>query len=324
MATSEQASGPDIEPAYLRLARSGELVRRAGEARRHLEDCDLCARDCRRNRLNSVKGVACRTGARAMVASAHPHFGEEAPLRGRHGSGTIFFSWCSLRCVYCQNWDISQQGVGREVGPEELAAIMLDLQSQGCHNINFVSPSHVVAQILEALVIAADSGLREPLVYNTGGYDSMAALALLDGVIDIYMPDGKYTSAVAARKYSKVKGYPDVNRRAIREMHRQVGDLILDSDGVARRGLLVRHLMLPGGLAGTAKMLHFLAEEISRDTYLNLMDQYQPSFKAGDYIELNRRPSVSDLKTAYELALDLGLRRLDGRRSLSWPAEARL
>jgi len=248
-----------------------------------------------------------------VVSSFGPHHGEEAPLSGRRGSGTIFFSWCNLRCVFCQNWEISWKGHGEEVTAAALAEIMLRLQEQGCHNINFVSPSHAVAQIIEAVAIAAESGLNLPLVYNTGGYDSPEALALLDGVIDIYMPDMKYGGSDTARKYSKIRDYAAVNRAAVKEMHRQVGDLVLDPAGIARRGLLVRHLVLPGGLAATETVLAFLAEEISKDTYLNLMDQYRPCHKASDYPELNRRPSAGELQEARKTARRFGLRRLDSR-----------
>jgi len=273
----------------------------------------------KRMRMKGVKGAVCRTGELARVSSFAPHFGEEDPLRGTRGSGTIFFAWCNLRCVYCQNWDISWQGEGREVTAQELAAMMLSLQQAGCHNVNFVSPSHGVAQILEALAIAAEAGLRLPLVYNTGGYDSMEALALLDGVIDIYMPDLKYDDADTARKYSKIRDYPAFNQTAVREMHRQVGDLVLDENGVALRGLLVRHLVLPNGLAGTEGVLRFLAEEISTDTYLNLMAQYRPCFKACDYAELDRRPKITELREADDLARRFGLTRLDERLP-SWMA----
>lgn len=300
-------------PAYAGLAATGELARRAGAASRHLESCDLCARYCRVNRRLTTEGAVCRTGERAVVASYGAHHGEEDPLRGRRGSGTIFFSWCNLRCVFCQNWDISQKGVGCEVAPAAIAGMMLELQAQGCHNINFVSPSHVVAQIVAAVHLAAQRGLRLPLVYNTGGYDSPEALALLDGIVDIYMPDMKYGDAALARKYSKVRDYVAVNRAAVREMHRQVGDLVLDADGIAQRGLLVRHLVLPGGVAGTEAVLGFVAREISRDTYLNLMDQYRPCYRADEYPELDRPLAAAEYRAALDAAARLGLARLDHR-----------
>lgn len=308
-----------FKPGYLRLHRDGELTRRAEMARKREQACDLCARYCRVDRAD--RHGACRTGLKAWVASYGPHHGEEEPLRGWRGSGTIFFAWCNLRCQYCQNHDISQAAAGRELESEEIASIMLNLQESGCHNINLVSPSHVVAEILEALVIAVDHGLRLPLVYNTGGYDSPEALAMLDGVIDIYMPDMKYSDRLVARTLSKIGGYPQVNQDAVREMHRQVGDLSLDSRGIAQRGLLVRHLVLPEGLAGTAEVVRFLAEEISPLTYLNLMDQYRPAFNAYNHPTLNRRLTSVEYGEALKMAQDAGLTRLDKRQrgiSLSW------
>jgi putative pyruvate formate lyase activating enzyme len=304
----------DFVPAYLRLLESGELARRVDQAYRHLEDCDLCARYCRVNRRVTTEGAVCRTGERAVVASYGAHHGEEDPLRGWRGSGTIFFSWCNLRCVFCQNWDISQKGIGRETEPAGIADMMLDLQRQGCHNINLVSPSHVVAQIIAAVHDAARRGLRLPLVYNTGGYDSPEALALLDGVVDIYMPDMKYGDSSLARKYSKVRDYVAANQAAVREMHRQVGDLVLDEHGIALRGLLVRHLVLPGRIAGTDEVLAFLANEISRNTYLNLMDQYRPCYRADEYPELDRPITADEYRDALAAAARLGLARLDERR----------
>jgi putative pyruvate formate lyase activating enzyme len=254
----------------------------------------------------------------ARVSSYGPHLGEEDPLRGWQGSGTIFFSRCNLRCQYCQNHDISQEDAGMEMDAEELAAIMLMLQRQGCHNINFVSPSHVVPLILAALLLGAKAGLRLPLVYNTGGYDSMQALALLDGVMDIYMPDMKYSDEATAQKLSKIPNYPQVNQSAVREMHRQVGDLELNEDGLAVKGLLIRHLVLPNELAGTSEIVSFLANQISPNTYLNLMDQYRPSYCAGQYREINRALTRQEYREAVEMALEAGLKRLDERRSLFW------
>jgi putative pyruvate formate lyase activating enzyme len=303
-----------IWPAYLALLDSGELERRVAEAYGRMEDCDLCARYCRVNRRQTLKGVVCRTGELAVVHGYGPHHGEENPLRGLGGSGTVFFSWCNLRCVFCQNWEISQKGEGREVGPETLARMMLDLQQQGCHNINLVTPSHVVPQILAATLLAARQGLRLPLVYNTGGYDSPEALALLDGVVDIYMPDMKYGDSATAHRYSHVRNYWEVNQAAVREMHRQVGDLALDGRGLARRGLLIRHLVLPGDLANTAAVLAFLAREISPGTYLNLMDQYHPCYKAFEEPPLDRSLTPEEYEQALRLAEEYGLRRLDRRR----------
>ena len=300
-----------FEPAYLALHRSGELKGRVRAAYRRLEQCDLCPRECGVNRRLGEETGFCRTGERAVVCSAHPHFGEESPLVGYRGSGTIFFSWCSLRCQFCQNYEISQLGEGREVEPEDLASMMLSLQSLGCHNVNLVSPSHVVPQILAGLLIASEAGLHLPLVYNTGGYDSLETLELLDGVVDIYMPDMKYAHAQTAQRYSQVPNYPRVNRAAVKEMHRQVGDLHVDQRGIALRGLLVRHLVLPEGLAGTADIVAFLAQEISADTYLNVMNQYRPCYEAGDLPPLNRPVTRGEYAQAVRLAHQAGLHRLD-------------
>jgi putative pyruvate formate lyase activating enzyme len=248
-----------------------------------------------------------------VVHSFGPHHGEEDVLRGWNGSGTIFFSWCNLRCLFCQNWEISQKGIGSALEPSDLAVMMLDLQDQGCHNINLVSPSHVVAQIIAAVNVAARRGLRLPLVYNTGGYDSPEALALLDGVIDIYMPDIKYGDSQTARKWSKVRNYVEMNKAAVKEMHRQVGDLILDEKGIAQRGLLVRHLVLPGNVAGTENVLAFIAREISRNTYLNLMDQYRPCYRADEYPPLDRSITSEEYRDALASADRHGLNRLDQR-----------
>jgi len=301
-----------FEPAYLHLP-AGELKRRVDQAWVQLEDCDLCPRDCHINRRQTTKGAVCRTGERAVAASFGPHFGEESCLVGRRGSGTIFFSWCNLRCQFCQNYDISQLGEGHEVAPEEIAAMMLDLQDRGCHNINFVTPSHVVPQILAAVAIAVERGLCIPLVYNTGGYDALVSLRLLDGVVDIYMPDVKYADESLARKYSKVRNYSALNQAAVKEMHRQVGDMVLDDNGVAVRGLLVRHLILPNRIAGTADIVRFLANEISPNTFLNVMDQYRSCFKAGHIPELNRPITRDEYREAIRLAEVAGLRRLEGR-----------
>lgn len=310
--TSKDTS-TQVHPAYLALLHSGELAERVDEAYRLLPLCHVCAWHCKADRTAGKEGV-CHTGMKARVSSAGPHFGEEDPLRGWRGSGTIFFSGCNLHCQFCQNSDISQTPDGLEVEPEELAGMMLDLQDRGCHNINLVSPSHVVPQIMAALLVAAERGLRLPLVYNTGGYDSLEMLRLLDGVVDIYMPDMKYADADTARRYSKVVNYPEVNQSAVREMHRQVGDLEVDSTGVATRGLLVRHLVLPNHLAGTDEILRFLAEEISQQTYLNLMDQYRPAYKAAEYPALDRPTTRDEYRDAVRLALTTGLHRLDKRQ----------
>ena len=307
--------GTTIQPKFQQLFETGELKKRVIEAYKHLSICDVCALKCPVDRRQGQFG-ACKTGVLARVSSYGPHLGEEDPLRGWRGSGTIFFTRCNLRCQYCQNHDISQTDTGYEIEPEELATIMLDLQEQGCHNINFVSPSHVVPQILAGLLIATQAGLRIPLVYNTGGYDSLEMLALLDGVIDIYMPDMKYAEAKLGHRFSKVPNYPKVNQAAVKEMYRQVGDLRLDEKGIAIQGLLVRHLVLPNNLAGTDQIVRFLAEEISQNTYLNLMNQYRPEFRAHHLPDLNRRITQQEYQQAVTWAQEAGLSRLDQRRSM--------
>jgi putative pyruvate formate lyase activating enzyme len=264
------------------------------------------------------KGTSCFTGRYARVASAFPHFGEEDCLRGWNGSGTIFFSFCNLRCLFCQNWDVSQAGEGTEVRPDALAGLMLRLQAQGCHNINFVTPEHVVPQVLEGVLLAAEGGLHLPLVYNTSGYDSLRSLALLDGVVDVYMPDFKYWSPELARRYLKAADYPEVARRVIREMHRQVGPLRLDRDGLAVRGVLVRHLVMPGCADDARAVMRFLAREVSPDTYVNVMEQYHPagSVEEGKYPELCHRPSAGEIESVIAAARAAGLWRFDQRRRL--------
>ena len=301
---------PPFEPAYLALWRSGELEQRTALAQQALTNCNCCGWRCRVDRRSDKLGV-CRTGVQARVSAHGPHHGEEAPISGRQGSGTIFFSDCSLRCQFCQNYEISQSGQGPEVSAAELAGYMLELQSRGCHNINLVTPTHVGPQILAALWIAAQQGLRIPLVWNSGGYDSPELLALLDGIIDIYLPDMKYANARTALEYSKVQSYPKVNQAAVQIMHRQVGELKLDPDGIAQRGLLVRHLVLPNGLAGTAKIMHFLAQEISPQTYVNLMDQYRPLHLALRCPKLNRSITRKEYEQALQAAHDAGLQRLE-------------
>jgi putative pyruvate formate lyase activating enzyme len=299
---------PD-EPAYLSLLKTGELVKRAARAWEQLKACNGCGWQCGVNRRGGQLGK-CKIGEFARVSSYGPHLGEELPLRGWRGSGTIFFTRCNLNCQFCQNYDISQTDNGSEIDAQEQAAIMLELQAYGCHNINLVSPSHVVAHILAAVAIAAQAGLRLPLVYNSGGYDSIPSLRLLDGVIDIYMPDMKYAEEHIALRYSKIPDYPKVNRAAVREMYRQVGDLKIEK-GLATRGLLVRHLVLPNQLAGTRQVVRFLVEEISPNTYLNLMDQYRPAYQASLFPELNRRLTCDEYQEAVRLACQAGLHRLD-------------
>ncbi len=308
-------SSRDFEPAYLALHRRGELVKRAEQALAEMASCRVCPRDCGVDRLANETAV-CHIGRYARVSSYFPHFGEEDCLRGRRGSGTIFFTSCNLRCVFCQNYEISQVLSGDEVGPAELAAMMLELQAVGCHNINFVTPEHVVPQLLEALPLAVEAGLRLPLVYNTSAYDALHSLHLLDGIIDIYMPDFKLWDERLSLKYLKAKDYPAVARAALKEMHRQVGDLKVDERGLAKRGLLVRHLVMPGLPEETKAIMRFLADEVSRDTYVNVMAQYYPAGKvtAVKYSELNRHLRRDEHRAALQAAAAAGLWRLDERR----------
>lgn len=309
-----------FSPAYRKLHESGELDARVEEALAHLEKCDLCPWNCGINRSIGRLG-ACKTSRRARVSAYSRHMGEESVLRGQRGSGTIFFSNCNMRCQYCQNYAISQQGEGRTLDASELAGMMLELQAMGCHNVNLVSPSHVIAQIIEAVAIAARQGLNVPLVYNTGGYDSITGLKLLDGIVDIYLPDMKYSDTGIARQYSLIKNYVANNQEAVREMYRQVGNLVTDARGIAQRGLLVRHLVLPGGLAGTAEIARFLVEEISPDVSINIMGQYRPEFKTrqGDSGQLSRPVTAEEITEAFEIARAAGLHRFANQRS-GWPA----
>ena len=304
-------------PAYLALPLA-ELRRRAAAPTERLASGTACPRNCRVNRLAN-KTAVCKSGRYARVASYFPHRGEEDCLRGWRGSGTIFFSWCNLRCVHCQNYDISQQGAGEETRPEALAHMMLALQGQGCHNINLVTPEHVVPQILEALPFAVERGLQLPIVYSPGAYDALESLQLLDGIVDIYMPDFKFWDRELSLRYLRARDSPEVARAAIREMHRQVGDLVIGGDGLARRGLLVRHLVMPGGIAGTREIMRFLAEEISKDTYVNVMDQYYPAGRVSRerFFEINRRITRAEYDEAVRAALEAGLHRLDQPRRLA-------
>ncbi len=297
-------------PAY-RLLQTATLKERVECLERILQDCTLCPRQCHVDRSVGEKGY-CRTGSPPFVSSWGPHMGEERPLVGRGGSGTIFFSCCNLGCLFCQNYRISHLDEGAEISHVRLADIMLSLQEEGCHNINLVTPTHQVPAIVRSVRIAVGRGLSLPLVYNCGGYESPATLALLDGIIDIYMPDFKYADPAAAERYSDATDYPDMVRTAIREMHRQVGDLVIDDRGIAVRGLLVRHLVLPEGLAGTERVVEFLATEISMDTYLNIMDQYHPCYRAREHPPLNRRISVREFEDALACARRAGIRRIDG------------
>lgn len=303
-----------MESSYLAASRSGLLARRIDESRQLLKKCTLCPRRCNVDRLAGKVGL-CRTGVFAEVASYGPHFGEEAVLVGDHGSGTIFFCGCSLLCVFCQNYDISHPAEHSclPVDDRRLAQMMVELQAQGCHNINFVTPSHVVPQILAALPFAIERGLTVPLVYNSSGYDSIASLHLLDGIVDIYMPDFKFWSAHSAKRYSKAADYPETARRVLREMQRQVGDLQINAQGYAVRGLLVRHLLMPGGTAETDAILHFLAKEISIDCYVNIMDQYRPAGRADEFSELEAAITTKEYRLALQRAKEHGLTRLDRR-----------
>lgn len=305
-------------PAYLELAASGDLAARAQRARRLLRACVLCPRRCRADRLGGEAGL-CGVARLARVASYGPHHGEERCLSGARGSGAVFFGGCSLGCAFCQNWDISHVPDGRggvaageEVDAAELAGIMLTLQSQGCHNINLVTPSHVVPQILEALAAATERGLRLPVVYNTSAYDALVALSLLGGVVDVYMPDFKYWSADAAELYLTARDYPDAARRAIAAMYRQVGDLVIDASGLARRGVLVRHLVMPGGLDDSGRIFAWLAE-LSANMFVNVMRQYRPEGLVGAqperYAPIARRLSGGEHREALALAAAAGLRR---------------
>ena len=303
-----------FEPVYLRNNVRDGLARRVERALELLQSCTACPRNCKVNRLED-KFAVCKTGRHAVVSSHFPHHGEEDCLRGWKGSGTIFFTGCNLRCVFCQNFDISWQVRGRPAPPRELAAMMLELQAQGCHNINLVTPEHVAPQIVQALPLAIAEGLRLPLVYNTSAYDSMESLALLDGLVDIYMPDFKYWDAEMARKYSRAPDYPEVARRAIKEMPRQVGNLIIEDNGLARRGLLIRHLVMPEDVAGTRAVMPWIAEELSPETYVNIMAQYHPAGKVSrsDHAEINRRVTPAEYERALDAAWRAGLKRLDSR-----------
>jgi putative pyruvate formate lyase activating enzyme len=306
-----------VRPAYLDLSRDA-LADRARQAVATLADCRACPRDCRVNRLED-RWSACKTGRHAVVSSCFPHFGEEDCLRGWNGSGTIFFGHCNLRCVFCQNFDISQDikpAAERGSTPQEIATMMLWLQSQGCHNINFVTPEHVAPQIVEAVTEAAARGLRLPIVYNTSAYDALESLALVDGIVDIFMPDFKYWSAERSKIYMKAADYPDAARAAIKTMHEQVGPLVFDDDGLARRGLLIRHLVMPGCLEETRAILEWIVTTLGPATYVNLMDQYYPAGKvdASTYPEINRRLTSAEFREAQRIATDLGLQRLDARK----------
>jgi putative pyruvate formate lyase activating enzyme len=284
-----------------------ELQNRIVAAYRLLESCRVCPRECGVNRLKNDKLGFCRSGLNPVVSSASPHHGEEPPLSGTKGSGTVFFANCNLKCAYCQNYPISQMGHGAERTPGELACQMLWLQEQGCHNLNLVTPTHFMPQILKALGIAKERGFSLPVVYNTSGYDSVEALRFLDGVVDIYLPDMRYSDNQAALKYSIAPYYAEVNRAAVKEMYRQVGNLVVDTNGIAQRGLIIRHLVLPGGLSGTESIMKFLAEEISKDVYISLMSQFFPAYKATTMKELSRRITTDEYEAARQVMENYGL-----------------
>ena len=283
-----------------------ELKERADRLRQTLASCEICPRRCRVNRLAGELGF-CGVGAEALLASAAPHFGEEDVLVGTGGSGTLFFAGCNLGCIFCQNYDLSHGRAGRPCSPDDIARAMLGLERRGCHNINFVTPTHVTPQVMQAILIAREGGLAVPIVYNCGGYEKLETLQALDGFIEIYMPDAKYAESEPARELSDAPDYPEVNRAALREMHRQVGDLEI-RDGIATRGLLVRHLVLPNGLAGSKAVLDFLAKEITPRTYVNVMAQYRPCYRAGECPKINRPPTQEEFLDAYDYAAKLGLR----------------
>lgn len=297
-------------PKYIKTYKSGLLEERIKKAYAILENCTLCPRNCKVNRLKGKKGI-CNTTDLPIISDYFPHFSEETPLVGKYGSGTIFISCCNLLCMYCQNYEISHLGEGEITSIEKFADMMISLQKQNCHNINIVTPTHIVPQLLKALKFAIEKGLHIPLVYNTGGYEKLETLKLLDGIVDIYMPDFKYWSPEAAKRYSNAYDYPDIAKKAIKEMHRQVGELKINEEGIAEEGLLIRHLVLPRKIAGTKEIAKFIAEEISPNTYVNVMAQYRPCGLADRDDFINRGITQKEYMEAIESALDAGLKRLD-------------
>ena len=295
-------------PGYIALYESGELESRIKQLLSFLASCTLCPRECKVNRLKGEIGF-CGAGSHLAVSSVFPHFGEERPLVGKGGSGTIFLTHCNLRCVFCQNYDISHLGQGEKVSSEEMSQYMVNLQQRGCHNINFVTPTHFSPQIIASLPKAVELGLRLPLVYNCGGYESLELIKLLEGIIDIYMPDAKFADPEVARKYCQAPDYPEVNKNVLKEMHRQTGVLKLNQEGIAERGLLIRYLVMPEGLAGSKKIIRFIAEELSKESYVNIMAQYYPQFKAAYYPELNRMITSQEYYDVTALARSFGLYR---------------
>jgi putative pyruvate formate lyase activating enzyme len=288
-------------PSYLRLFENGELGQRIRLLKEFLKECRLCPRECRIDRLSGEKGV-CQAGLDPMVSSAFPHFGEEPPLAGYHGSGTIFLTHCNLRCIFCQNYDISHLGHGELITSSDMARVMIRLQDMGCHNINLVTPTHYVPQIVASLPEAIEKGLRLPIVYNCSGYESIEVIRLLEGVVDIYMPDAKYMDGKHSKRFSNAPDYPEVIKGVLKEMQRQVGDLTTDSKGIAERGLLIRHLVMPNGRASSEAVLRFIAEEISVHSYVNIMDQYRPEYKAHECPEIDRRITQKEYLEATQWA----------------------
>jgi len=295
-------------PSYISLHEGGEINQRLQLLKEFLKECRLCPRQCRVNRLNGEVGV-CQAGSEPMVSSAFPHFGEESPLVGYHGSGTIFLTHCNLRCIFCQNYDISHLGKGERITSSDMARFMLRLQEAGCHNINFVTPTHYVPQIVSSLPEAIEKGLRLPIVYNCSGYEPIEVIQLLEGVVDIYMPDAKYMDETYSLRFSNATDYPLVIKRVLIEMHRQVGDLITNSKGIAERGLLIRHLVMPNGVASSEAVLKFIAEEISVHSYVNIMDQYRPEYRAYEYPEINCRITHKEYLEAVQIAKRFRLHR---------------
>jgi len=295
-------------PRYIELDEKGDLAKRIRSLNEILSECSLCPRRCGVNRIQAELGY-CGAGSELTVSSVFPHFGEEAPLVGYRGSGTIFLTHCNLRCVFCQNYDISHLGRGKRTSSSQMASYMIRLQELGCHNINFVTPTHYVPQIVASLPAAIDLGLNLPLVYNCSGYESLEVIKLLDGIIDIYMPDAKYAGEEPAKRFSNAPDYPHVLKEVLKEMYRQVGDLHMDEDGIAEKGLLIRHLVMPGNLGGTEDIMKFIAEEISRDSYVNVMQQYRPEHKSFDYPELSRRITYDEYLGAVKTARRFGLHR---------------
>jgi putative pyruvate formate lyase activating enzyme len=288
-------------PSYISLFDKGELSHKVQHLREFLKECRLCPRECRVNRLDGKVGV-CQAGSELMISSVFPHFGEESPLVGNHGSGTIFLTHCNLRCVFCQNYDISHLSKGERITTSDLARFMLRLQEIGCHNINFVTPTHYVPQIVSSLSEAIEKGLQIPLVYNCSGYESIEVIQLLEGVVDIYMPDVKYMDERYSMAFSNAPDYPLVIKKVLKEMHRQVRDLVTNSKGIAERGLLIRHLVMPNGVASSEVVLKFIAEEISVHSYINIMDQYRPEYRANEHPEINRRITQKEYLEAVQNA----------------------